>query len=331
MRRETADAAPGLERTLRERAAPVGLPRYYALLFAPAEVRPALTALYAFDAEIRAAVHPGTEHAAAHLKLTWWREEIERLARGKPVHPIGRALHAAAEPLGLEITGLADYLVAAEHDLSARSIVDDDEFMGYVMQFGAMLQDGHVQFQIENSVSGVARYSIPILLSTMEGRSIVAAITPELSNFTGISEGDEILTVDGSAPADILPKVMKYRRTARLQSDKQFMINGVFSRRFYMTDLLPTKPMAEVRFKTASEETITVDIPWTVSKFSADLDKVVRSSTLNLHVPLAEEFNSMVPGNHAGQMGDNDPFFLTPSVLKKFKFIKIYSASGIAK
>ena len=140
MRRETADAARGLERTLRERAAPVGLPRYYALLFAPAEVRPALTALYAFDAEIRAAVHPGTEHAAAHLKLTWWREEIERLARGKPVHPIGRALHAAAEPLGLEITGLADYLVAAEHDLSARSIVDDDEFMGYLQRGGGLLQ-----------------------------------------------------------------------------------------------------------------------------------------------------------------------------------------------
>jgi len=140
MRRDRGDDPQGMERTLRERAAPAGSPRYYALLFAPADVRSALTALYAFDAEIRAAVHPATEHAAAHLKLAWWREEIERLARGKPLHPIGRALLAAAEPLGLEITGLPDYLVAAEHDLSARPIVDEDEFTGYLQRGGGLIQ-----------------------------------------------------------------------------------------------------------------------------------------------------------------------------------------------
>ncbi len=146
MRREAAADLQSLERTLRERGAPAGSARYYALLFAPDDVRAALTALYAFDAEIRAAVHPETEHAAAHLKLAWWNEEIERLARRRPLHPIGRALLAAAEPLGLEIKELADYLVAAGHDLSARPIVDEDEFTGYLQRGGGLLQQLAARF-----------------------------------------------------------------------------------------------------------------------------------------------------------------------------------------
>ena len=39
---------------------------------------------------------PPIELAAAHLKLAWWREEIERLGRGAPVHPISRYIASLA-------------------------------------------------------------------------------------------------------------------------------------------------------------------------------------------------------------------------------------------
>ena len=140
MRREARADSGSLEHTFRERAAPAGSPRYYALLFAPPDVRPALTALYAFDAEVRAAVHPRTEHAAAHLKLRWWQEEASRMAQGAGLHPIGRALSAAAQASGVDLACLPDYLVAAEHDLAGRPIADDEEFTAYCHRSGGLLQ-----------------------------------------------------------------------------------------------------------------------------------------------------------------------------------------------
>jgi 15-cis-phytoene synthase len=140
MRREAGDDLRTLERTFREHAAPAGTPRYCALLFAPTDIRSALTALYAFDAELRAIVHPDTEHAAAHLKLAWWSEEVERMARGAALHPIGRALSAAADSSGLDLSALADYLVAAQHDLAGLPIIDDEELTAYCHRTGGLVQ-----------------------------------------------------------------------------------------------------------------------------------------------------------------------------------------------
>jgi phytoene synthase len=53
-------------------------------------MREPLLGIYALLAEWRTLMDPAVELAAAHLKLAWWREEIERLARGAPVHPVSR-------------------------------------------------------------------------------------------------------------------------------------------------------------------------------------------------------------------------------------------------
>lgn len=63
-----------------------------ALAFSGAQRRPALEALYAIDAEIAAATRPGLDHAVAHAKLGWWRGEVDRLAAGRPEHPLARTL-----------------------------------------------------------------------------------------------------------------------------------------------------------------------------------------------------------------------------------------------
>lgn len=67
-----------------------------ALAFAGSAARARLEPLYAIDAEIAAAVRPGIEHSVAHAKLAWWRGEVDRLAAGRPEHPLARALHARA-------------------------------------------------------------------------------------------------------------------------------------------------------------------------------------------------------------------------------------------
>lgn len=51
--------------------------RYLATLFAPADKRPALHALYAFAIEIEAVRHRVTQSLAGEVRLQWWREVLD--------------------------------------------------------------------------------------------------------------------------------------------------------------------------------------------------------------------------------------------------------------
>jgi phytoene synthase len=66
--------------------------RYFALLYSPAPQRLALDALFGIEREISESLRPGLDHHVAHSRLQWWREECERAAVGRPVHPLTRAL-----------------------------------------------------------------------------------------------------------------------------------------------------------------------------------------------------------------------------------------------
>ncbi len=69
--------------------------RYLATLFAAADAREALFALYAFDLEIRRVRRVVNEPVAGLVRLQWWREALDASAAGRPpAHPIVLALHA---------------------------------------------------------------------------------------------------------------------------------------------------------------------------------------------------------------------------------------------
>jgi 15-cis-phytoene synthase len=102
-----------LEESYRVLAVPAGSPRYWSWLFAAAPMRDPLLGIYALLAEWRALVDPAVELAAAHLKLAWWREEIERLGRGAPVHPISRYIASLPRAGEVDFTPLEITLEAA--------------------------------------------------------------------------------------------------------------------------------------------------------------------------------------------------------------------------
>jgi len=66
--------------------------RYFALLYSPASQRLVLDALFGIESEIFESLRPGLDHHVAHSRLQWWREECERTAVGRPVHPLTRTL-----------------------------------------------------------------------------------------------------------------------------------------------------------------------------------------------------------------------------------------------
>jgi 15-cis-phytoene synthase len=67
--------------------------RYIAALFAPADRRPHLHALYAFDRELSLVPHRVHEALAGEVRLQWWRDALAGEARGDAAaHPVAAAL-----------------------------------------------------------------------------------------------------------------------------------------------------------------------------------------------------------------------------------------------
>jgi NADH dehydrogenase [ubiquinone] 1 alpha subcomplex assembly factor 6 len=92
--------------------------RYLCALFAPAPARPALLALYAFNAEVARIRELIREPMMGQIRLQWWREVIEHAPRGDlRKHPVAQALGAAIRAHGLPAEPFEALLVARERDL----------------------------------------------------------------------------------------------------------------------------------------------------------------------------------------------------------------------
>lgn len=81
---------------------------YLAVHYAPADVRPALMALFGLDLELAAVVAGTTEAMIGEIRLAWWREALEGLDAGRvPAQPLLQALAAAVLPRGISGAALA--------------------------------------------------------------------------------------------------------------------------------------------------------------------------------------------------------------------------------
>ena len=86
--------------------------RYWSTLFAPGPKRPALYALYAFNAELAHIAAAAREPMVAQIRLQWWRDAIELVAPGmKTGNPVADALAATILAHNLprdRLTGMID-------------------------------------------------------------------------------------------------------------------------------------------------------------------------------------------------------------------------------
>jgi phytoene synthase len=112
-------------------AALAGTPRYFAWLYSGEPLQAILKPLLGIEGEIKAALQPGLEHSVAHVRMTWWAEEAERLRAGRALHPLTRALLAQRPPAATaaaEISGLVD---VATWDLACATFETGSELAGY--------------------------------------------------------------------------------------------------------------------------------------------------------------------------------------------------------
>ncbi len=82
------------------------------MLYAPADVRPALMALHGLDLELGQVVASTTDAMIGQIRLAWWREALAGLDDGKvPAQPLLQLLAGEVLPRGIsgaELAGLED-------------------------------------------------------------------------------------------------------------------------------------------------------------------------------------------------------------------------------
>src|SRR4029450_8441560 len=106
--------------------------RYLATLFAPAEKRDALFALYAFEVEVSRVRDLAREPMPGEIRLQWWREMLLG-ERGSEVagHPVAAAVMEGLAQQSLSSDLLVDLLEAHRFDLYDEPMSDLDALRSY--------------------------------------------------------------------------------------------------------------------------------------------------------------------------------------------------------
>jgi phytoene synthase len=124
--------------------------RYFATLFLPAEHRDAITALYAFSADVAAIRDRAREPAAGEIRLQWWVDALAGEGHGAVrQNPLAAALLDAISTHSLPAGPLRRLLAARRFDLYQDPMPDLDTFEGYagetvsvLYQLAAMILNG---------------------------------------------------------------------------------------------------------------------------------------------------------------------------------------------
>jgi 15-cis-phytoene synthase len=116
--------------------------RFLASLFAPADRRGPLFALYAFDLEIAHIRDRAHEPMPGEIRLQWWREVLSGERSGEAAaHPVAAALADTIARFALPTERLADLTEAHAFDLYDDPMPSLEALEGYLRRTGATIFD----------------------------------------------------------------------------------------------------------------------------------------------------------------------------------------------
>ncbi|SIS41197.1 phytoene/squalene synthase family protein [Insolitispirillum peregrinum] len=116
--------------------------RFLTALFAPAEFREDVLAVYAFNSEIARIRETVNEPVLGVMRVQWWRDTLEAIYRDPqavPAHPVAQALAAAIHRHTLPQELFDELLEARERDMDERPIPDQESLALYVRCTGGHL------------------------------------------------------------------------------------------------------------------------------------------------------------------------------------------------
>jgi phytoene synthase len=117
--------------------------RFLASLFAPADRRPALWALLAFNLEIARVREVVSQPIIGQIRLQWWRDALDEIYTGKPPrrHEVVEPLAAAIEAHRLTRTHFDTLIDGREFDLGDEPPASLDSLERYVEKTAVRLID----------------------------------------------------------------------------------------------------------------------------------------------------------------------------------------------
>ena len=119
--------------------------RFRATMAAPVDARAILFPIYAFNVEVSRAPWVTAEPMIAEMRLQWWRDALEEIAKGQTVrkHEVTTAL---AEVLTPEQASALDELIAARRwDIYKDAFEDDAHLTRYLTQTAGTLMQAAAQ------------------------------------------------------------------------------------------------------------------------------------------------------------------------------------------
>jgi phytoene synthase len=107
--------------------------RALAALFAPHQARADLFALYAFNVELARIAEQVSEPELGAIRLQWWREALERAAKGEATgHPVVDALGEAVGRHGLSRQRIEALIDARGFDVATKIMPDGNALKAYL-------------------------------------------------------------------------------------------------------------------------------------------------------------------------------------------------------
>ena len=114
--------------------------RFVSALFAPAERRPHLFALYAFNLEVARVAEVAHAPLAGEIRLQWWHDALTNAGHGDVAgHPVASALLDTLERARLSAQPLLDLIEARRCDLYEQPMATVADFDSYVLRTSSAL------------------------------------------------------------------------------------------------------------------------------------------------------------------------------------------------
>lgn len=275
--------------------------------------------------------NPGLGSGAAALRDMTTAEASEDLEQ---VFTLVRTLYAPYEykeaRFGYSIAALED---EARATLAANP--NDDGFYTATSSFLAHFDDGHVSLSSAPSSDPVLTYLVGIVLQPVDGKALVAELLdPSLAD-QGVSYGDEVVTVDGVSPFDLLDEFRKLDGYGNPLTN-QHLLFRTFIRQGFAASIRPTSPTTHVELRRADGSEYSRDLIWREIlearvSFPSD-DAVLPALGRNSYLAnRAIQINNYARGSIAS-IGSPQPFFYTPATAATFDITPVTpNAETLAK
>ncbi len=219
--------------------------------------------------------------------------------------------------------------LAKKYSEELKSAQNDVEIFGLYRKFLSEFHDGHININFDFNSSGVDYYAVPIFISPFEDRFIITSIAQSSFELLKVSIGDELLSIDGQDPKELMKIINQYYSNANEISSRQ---NAYFMlyRPAIIKELKPTKRKVLLKLSKPDGTTYETEVTWSLLKPAIKIPNLTNpmlpsgtSASWGVRETALKYAESMKDHGGVEKYGQKMPIFFSPNVIDSYRPIKI--------